>query len=72
MHEYTTLKVYPFLFAFNNSCYLVCGPAESALVWHTRGRVFEPRLQQRVLRFVGRVYTVQYVELKGTAHEGGG
>ena len=27
---------------------------------------------QQVLRFVGRVYTVQYVELRGTAHEGGG
>ena len=36
----------------------------SALVWHTRGRVFEPRLLQQVLRFVGRVYTVQYVELR--------
>ena len=27
---------------------------------------------QQVLRFVGRVYTAQYVELGGTAHEGGG
>ena len=45
----------------------------SALVWHTRGRVFEPQLMQKVLRFVGRVFTVQYVELGGsTAHEGGG
>ena len=42
-----------------------------ALVWHTRGRVFEPWLLQQVLRFVGRVYTLQYVELRGHAHAGG-
>ena len=41
------------------------------MIWHIRGRVFEPRLLHQVLRFVGRVYTVQYVELRGTAHEGG-
>ena len=49
------------------------------LAWHSRGRVFEPRLLQQVLRFVPRIYTVEYVELTGyckdgfgTAHEGGG
>ena len=39
---------------------------------HTRGRLFEPRLLQQVLRFAGRVNTVQYVELRGTVHEGKG
>ena len=32
----------------------------------------ESRLVQHLLRFVGRVNTVQYVELRGAAHEGGG
>ena len=40
------------------------GRTGSAFVWHTRGRTFEPRLLQQVLRLVGRVYTVQYVELR--------
>ena len=53
-----------------NTIYTVSGRTGRA-VWHTRGRVFEPRLLQQVLRFVGRVYSVQYVELRGTAHEGG-
>ena len=46
--------------------------AGSALVWHTRGRVFESRLVQQVLRFVGSVNSAQYVELRVTAHDGGG
>ena len=33
------------------------GRTGSALDWHTRGREFEPRLLQQVLRFVGNVYT---------------
>ena len=37
----------------------------SALAWHTRGHVFKPRFLQQVLRFVTRIYTVQYVELRG-------
>ena len=37
----------------------------SALVWHTRGRVFEPRLVQQVLWFVDRLNTEQYMELMG-------
>ena len=41
------------------------GRTGSALVWHTRGRAFQSRLVQQVLRFVGRVNTVQYVELRG-------
>ena len=41
------------------------GRTGSALVWHTRGPVFEPRLLQQVLGFVGSVNTVQYVELGG-------
>ena len=36
----------------------------SALVWHTHGRVFAPRLMQQVLRFVAHDYTVQYGELR--------
>ena len=42
-----------------------CGRTGSALVWQTRGRVLEPRLLLQVLRFVGRVCTVQYVEIGG-------
>ena len=46
--------------------YTLSGRTGSALVWHTRGRAFEFRLVQQVLRFViGRVNTVQYVELRG-------
>ena len=41
------------------------GRTGSALVCHTQGRVFAPRLLQQVLRFVARIYTVQYVELGG-------
>ena len=41
------------------------GHTDSALVWHHRGRVLEPRLVQQVLRFVDRVNTVQYMELGG-------
>ena len=41
------------------------GRTGSALVWHTRGRVFEPWLMQQVLQCVGSFYTVQYVELRG-------
>ena len=52
---------------FSSLLHLVClhtlsGHTGSALVWHTRGRVFEPRLLQQVLRFVGRVNTM---ELRG-------
>ena len=49
--------------------YTLGGRKGSALVWHTHGRAFESRLVQQVLRFVGHVNTVQYVELRGTAHE---
>ena len=52
--------------------YTLSGRTGSALAWCTRGRVCKPRLLQQVLRFVARVYTVQYVELRGTEHEGGG
>ena len=45
--------------------YTLSGRTGCALVWHTRGRVFEPRLLQQVLRFVSPVYTVKYVELRG-------
>ena len=46
---------------------------DSALGWHTRGRAFESRLLQQVLRFVGRINTLQYVGLMGyAAHEGEG
>ena len=41
------------------------GSTGSVLVWHALGLVFESRLVQQVLRFVGRVNTVQYVELRG-------
>ena len=40
------------------------GRTGNALVWHTSGRAFVSRLLQQVLRFVGRVNTVQYVELR--------
>ena len=55
----------------NGTCvYTLSGRTGSALVSHTRGRVFERRLLQQVLRFVGRVYTgVPYVELRGYCHE---
>ena len=45
--------------------YTQSGRTGSALVWHSRGREFESRLVQQVLRFVGIVYIVQYVELRG-------
>ena len=48
------------------------GRTGSTWVWHTCGRVFEPRLLQQVLRFVGRVYTVQYLELRGYCPRGWG
>ena len=35
--------------------YTLSGRKGSALVWHTRGRAFESRLVQQVLRFVFRV-----------------
>ena len=37
---------------------------DSALIWHTQGREFEPRLLLQVLRFVDRISTVQYVDLR--------
>ena len=49
----------------NYSYYTLSGRTDSALAWHTQGRVFAPRLPQQVLRFVARIYTVQYVELSG-------
>ena len=52
--------------------YTPSGRTGSALVWHARGRAFQSRLVQQVLRFVGSVNTVQYVDLRGTAHEGRG
>ena len=45
--------------------YTLSGRTGSALVWHSRGLVFESRLVHQVLRFVGSVNTVQYVELRG-------
>ena len=54
------------------TCAALSGHTGSALVWHTRERVFESRLVQQVLRFAGSVNIVEYVELGGTAHEGGG
>ena len=58
--------IYPIdLFIYPIYPYTLSGRTGSALVWHTRGRAFESRLLQQVLRFVGRVNTVQYVELKG-------
>ena len=47
-----------------NYGYALSGRTGSALVWHTHGRVFEPRLLQEVLRFVAGIYTVQYVDLR--------
>ena len=64
------LQMGQYVFVFLS--YTLSGRTGSALVWHTHGRVFEPRLTRQVLRFVRRVYTVQYAELKGTADEGGG
>ena len=52
--------------------YTLSGRLGSALAWHTHGLVFKPRLLQQVLRFVACIYTVQYVALRGTAHECGG
>ena len=37
------------------------------LAWHTRERVLGPQLVQQVLRFVGRVNTLQYVDQGGGA-----
>ena len=51
--------------------FALSGRTGSALGWHTRGRVLEHRLLQQVLQFVERIYTVQFAELGGTAHEGG-
>ena len=45
------------------------GRTGSALVWHTRGRVFELRLPQQVLRFVGRVCTVRMWNLGGATSQ---
>ena len=36
-------------------CHTLSGSTGSALIWHSRGRVFESRLVQQVLRFVGSV-----------------
>ena len=47
----------------DNQEHTLSGRTDSA--WLTDGRVFEPRLLQHVLRFVGRVYALQYVELRG-------
>ena len=53
--------------------YKLSGRTGSALVWHTRGSVSEPPVAAASLRFEGRVYTLQYVELREyIAHEGGG
>ena len=41
------------------------GRTGSELTWHTHGRVLKLRELQQVLRFVARIYTVQYLELKG-------
>ena len=46
--------------------YTLSGRTGSALAWHTQGCVFKPRLPQQVLRFLARIYNVQYVELRGT------
>ena len=47
-----------------NAVYTLSGRTGSALVWNTRGRMFEPRSMKQVLRFLGHVYTVQYMELR--------
>ena len=49
----------------NIMIYTLNGLTGSALVWHSRGRLFDSRLVQQVFRFIGRVNTVQYVELRG-------
>ena len=48
-----------------HSSHTLSGRTGSALVWRTRARVFDLRLLQQVLRRLVRVYTMQYVELKG-------
>ena len=53
----STGRVLPYWYSFID-IHTLSGRIGSALVWHTRGRVFEPRLLQQVLRFVGSVYTV--------------
>ena len=45
--------------------YTLSGRTGSALAWHTQRSVFAPRLLQKVLRFVARIYTMQYVEHRG-------
>ena len=45
--------------------YTLSGRTGSVLVWHTRGRALEPRLLKQVMRFVGRVNILKYVELRG-------
>ena len=49
--------------------YTLSGRTGSALVWHSRGRRIPV---QQVLLFVGRVFTVQYVELRGDCPRGWG
>ena len=51
--------------AIVNGTYTQSGRTSCVLACHTNGRVLEPRLQQQVLRFVSRINTVQYVELRG-------
>ena len=46
------------------SPHYLSGRTGSALVWQTRGRVFESRLVQQVLLFLSHVKTMQYVGLK--------
>ena len=50
-----------FMYQSGVHVHILSGRTGSALVWHTRGRMFEPRLLQQVMRFVGLVHTVQYV-----------
>ena len=44
--------------------YTLSGLTGSALARQTPGRLFAPLLLQQVLRFVARIYTVRYVELR--------
>ena len=53
------------LLIVNRLEYTLSGRTGSTLVRHTHGRLFEPRLMQQVLQFIGRVNTVHYVELRG-------
>ena len=58
------LQMINFTYSYSIS-YTPSGRTGSASAWHTQGRGFAPRLLQQVLRFVARIYTVQYVELIG-------